>query len=144
MLTIVKDFDEDETYTIGNRVMTILISDAMPTDLIGTQDDNFYTHYSVIATMEANWGLHHLGRWDTWANVFSWVAKLTGDVVREPDVPLTNVFMNQSYPGAFAVSNWGPMPAPNVSGIVNGRTIFPEVLEQWGDVSHLKSLLGWC
>lgn len=138
------DFDEDETYTIGNRVMTILISDVMPTELIGTQDDSFYTHYSVISTMEANWGLNHLGRWDTWANVFSWVANITGDIVRAPDVPLEEVFLNQSYPGAFALTYWGPMPAPNVSGIVNGRTIFPEVLEQWGDVSIPYNLLALC
>ena len=120
--------------------MTTLISDVMPKELINTTDDNFYSHYSVIATMEANWGLHHLGRWDTWANVFNWVADLTGDVVRAPDVNLNDVFLNQSYPGAMASTYWGPMPAPNVSGIVNGRTVFPDVLAQWGDVSFLRSM----
>lgn len=139
-LTFVTDFDENETDTIGNRVMTILISDVMPPGLNGTEDSNFYSHYSVISTMEANWDLNHLGRWDTFANVFSFVADVTGDVVRAPDVPLTDVFLNQSYPGAFAMTNIGPMPAPNVSGIVNGRTILPDVLAQWGDVSSIKSV----
>jgi len=122
--------------------MTTLISDIMPTELINTTDDNFYSHYSVIATMEANWGLNHLGRWDTWANVFSWIADITGDVVRAPDVDLDTVFLNQSYPGAFALTLWAPMPAPNVSAVVNGRTIFPAVLEQWGDVSLPRTDLG--
>jgi acid phosphatase len=129
------DFDEDETYTIGNRVMSILLSDIMPTSLVNTTDDTFYTHYSVIASIEANWDLHHLGRWDTHANVLKIVANATGDIIRTPD--LTNVFFNQSYPGAFAATYWGPMPAPNVSAVVNGRTIFGEVLTQWSNVSSL-------
>jgi acid phosphatase len=123
--------------------MTILISDAMPTELIGTQYDSFYTHYSVISTMEANWGLNHLVV-GTLGPTFSGVANISGDIVRAPDVPLEEVFLNQSYPGAFALTYWGPMPAPNVSGIVNGRTIFPEVLEQWGDVSILYNTLALC
>ena len=129
------DFDEGETYTIGNRVMSILLSDILPTELANTTDDTFYTHYSVIASIEANWDLHHLGRWDTHANVLKIVANSTGDVIRTPD--LTNVFFNQSYPGAFAATYWGPMPAPNVSAVVNGRTILGEVLTQWGDVRSL-------
>jgi acid phosphatase len=132
------DFDECETYTIGNRVMTILISDTMPASLINTTDDTFYTHYSILSTIEANWDLSHLGRWDTHANVLKYVADTTGDVIRAPDVSLDTVFFNQSYPGAFAKTYWGPMPAPNVSAVVNGRSVFSEVLTQWGDVSFSK------
>jgi acid phosphatase len=114
--------------------MTILISDTMPASLINTTDDSFYTHYSILSTVEANWDLSHLGRWDTHANVLKYVADTTGDVIRAPDVDLNTVFFNQSYPGAFATSLWGPMPAPNVSAVVNGRSVFHEVSEQWADL----------
>ena len=46
-----------------------------------TTDDTFYTHYSSLSTVEANWGLGSLGRGDTNAtlnNVFDFVANVTG------------------------------------------------------------------
>lgn len=60
-------FDETETYTIRNNVFTILLGDALPSDLVGTTDDMYYNHYSGIATVESNWGLDSLGRWDVGA-----------------------------------------------------------------------------
>ena len=63
-------FDENETYTIQNRVFSVLLGDSVPKNLIGTKDSSFYDHYSEIATVEANWNLHTLGRWDVGANVF--------------------------------------------------------------------------
>jgi acid phosphatase len=50
-------FDENETYSLQNRVFTFLIGDAVPHNLIGTTDDNYYNHYSEIATVEANWSV---------------------------------------------------------------------------------------
>ncbi|KAF8856060.1 hypothetical protein BDZ45DRAFT_705805 [Acephala macrosclerotiorum] len=117
---LVINFDEDETYTIGNRFISVLISDTMPAEL----------------------NLHHLGRWDTHANVPKYVANTTGDVIRAPDVILDSVFMNQLYPGDFAATYWGPMLAPNVLAVINGRSIFGEVLAQWGDVRKLLSDAG--
>lgn len=45
-------FDESHTYTLQNRVMGILIGDAVPASLVGTTDSNVYTHYSEISTVE--------------------------------------------------------------------------------------------
>ncbi|OAA61519.1 acid phosphatase [Cordyceps fumosorosea ARSEF 2679] len=39
-----------------NRVLGVLLGDAVPRELAGTSDDAFYTHYSQIATVVANWG----------------------------------------------------------------------------------------
>ena len=47
---------------IGNRVFSILLGGAVPESLHGTTDKQFYNHYSDIATVEANWNLHTLGR----------------------------------------------------------------------------------
>ncbi|KUJ09671.1 uncharacterized protein LY89DRAFT_597543, partial [Mollisia scopiformis] len=80
-----------KTYPIENRFMPVLLLDNLPAELVNTTDDTFYTHYSILATTEANWDLHHLGRWDTHANVLKFVANATGDMIRAPDVNLDNV-----------------------------------------------------
>ena len=53
----------------------------MPASLKNTTDDTFYTHYSCLSTVEANWGLGSLGRGDTNStlnNVLDFVASVTG------------------------------------------------------------------
>ncbi|RMZ83006.1 hypothetical protein DV737_g1764, partial [Chaetothyriales sp. CBS 132003] len=115
-------FDESHTYTIQNRVLGILLGDAVPEELVGTTDSNFYSHYSEIATVEANWGLHTLGRWDVGANVFSFVGSKTGDQIR-PWSAITDsgssIYLNDSFNGAFSedYSPTAPIPAPNPLGI---------------------------
>jgi hypothetical protein len=37
-------FDEDETYTDGNKIYSILLGGAIPENLRGTTDDTFYNH----------------------------------------------------------------------------------------------------
>ncbi|RDW93561.1 acid phosphatase PHOa [Aspergillus mulundensis] len=44
-------FDEDKTYSKTNRIFSILLGGAVPENLHGTEDNTFYTHYSVIATL---------------------------------------------------------------------------------------------
>jgi hypothetical protein len=46
-------FDENETYTIQSRVFSVLLGDALPSNLIGQTDSNFNDHCS--ATVEAEW-----------------------------------------------------------------------------------------
>ena len=62
---IVLTFDETETYTVNNNVLTILLGGAVPVSERGTTDSTYYTHYSLLSTVEANWGLGSLGRGDT-------------------------------------------------------------------------------
>lgn len=132
-------FDENHTYSLQNRVMGILIGDAVPTELVGTVDANYYNHYSEIATVEANWDLPTLGRWDVGANVFSLVANKTGDIVR-PWAAATSgnsVFFNGSYPGPMSrVSTSSPYPAPNVMLRQNGRHVLPAIVQQWFGASQ--------
>lgn len=62
---IILTFDETETYTINNRIYTLLLGGAVPENLWNTTDETYYTHYSCLSTVQANWGLKSLGRQDT-------------------------------------------------------------------------------
>lgn len=133
-------FDETHTYTIGNKVFSILLGDALPSSLKGQTDSNYYNHYSEISTVEANWDLHTLGRWDVGANVFDVVAKKTGDTYRPYDAvtgtPET-VFQNSSQAGPFT-ANAAPASyhAPNIClKSSTGRTVLPAIAEAWKDAS---------
>lgn len=130
-------FDENSSYAIQNRVLAILLGDVIPAHLIGSTDANFYNHYSEIATVQANWGLHTLGRWDVGANVFSLVANKTGDAVREWDEatygPFDERYYNQSYDGVFNDAPSYPVyPAPNLDiESPSGRTVAPAIKSKW-------------
>jgi hypothetical protein len=74
---IIVTFDENETYTIKNNVWTLLLGNAVPPSLRNQTDSTFYTHYSQLSTVQANWALYNLGRGDATPpnnNVFSFVA----------------------------------------------------------------------
>jgi len=139
---ILLTFDENETYTIGNRVFSILLGDVIPKHLEGTTDSTFYNHYSELATVEANWGLHTLGRWDVGANVFNIVAECTGD--RNSAWPAATDshptrFFNQSFAGPFNSVKAASYPVPNTSLVRNGRTVLPSIQQQWGSRSLQKN-----
>lgn len=131
-------FDENETYTIQNRILAVLLGDAVPANLVGTTDNSYYSHYSEIATAEANWDLHTLGRFDVGANVFKLVADKTGDTVRpwSGDVPLKDMYFNSSYAGPLNDDKGGNKryPAPNVAldgcGL-HSRTVLPAIKKAW-------------
>ncbi|KAJ5911580.1 Acid phosphatase [Penicillium subrubescens] len=118
---ILLTFDEDDTYNKTNRVFSVLVGGAVPDNLKGTKDDTFYTHYSSIASISANWGLPSLGRkaqWDCGANIFEIVANKTGYV--NYDVDITNLRLNETYPGpesAGEISKFSPIwPVPLTDG----------------------------
>ncbi|KAF2192786.1 phosphoesterase-domain-containing protein [Zopfia rhizophila CBS 207.26] len=130
-------FDENHTYGKQNRIVGILLGDAIPQELVGTTDDTFYNHYSEISTVQANWNLHTLGRWDVGANVFKFVAEKTGDQLRNwsGEVPLDQMYWNSSYPGKLNHKNSSvPWPVPNTKAEYAGRTVLPEVVETWGSL----------
>ncbi|KAJ5085853.1 acid phosphatase [Penicillium argentinense] len=95
-------YDEDKTYIHkdGNRIFSILVGGAVPEHLKGTKDNTFYTHYSMIASVSANWKLPSLGRWDCGANLLELVANKTGYV--NYDVDTSNLLLNETYPGPMA------------------------------------------
>ncbi|KAJ5294161.1 hypothetical protein PENANT_c028G08916 [Penicillium antarcticum] len=96
-------FDEDQHYEHDNRIFSVLVGGAIPEHLQGTTDDTFYTHYSSIATVSANWGLPSLGRWDCGANIFDIVANKTGYVNYHVDK--THLSLNQTYPGPMSIGD---------------------------------------
>jgi hypothetical protein len=138
---VVLTFDENESYTENNCVLTLLLGGAVPESARGTTDSTYYTHYSLLSTVEANWGLGSLGRGDTnkyvshspltrslnlpsrlrtLANVFSFVAGTTGYTnvnVSSSDI-LTNA--TSTIPGALNPNLYVPFTAPNTSAVGAG------------------------
>ena len=62
---ILVTFDENENYDINNNIFAVLLGGAVPEELRGTVDTTYYTHYSSMSSVQANWGLGSLGRGDT-------------------------------------------------------------------------------
>ncbi|KAK9449297.1 putative acid phosphatase [Limtongia smithiae] len=124
-------FDENETYTIQNKVWALLLGDVISASLQGTTDDTVYTHYSEIATVEANWDLPHLGRGDADANVFSLVANDTSIALSSIDV--TGVYNNESVAGYYN-DYLIPIAAPDVDAVNrNGQSILPAISSVWAE-----------
>ncbi|GAA5873818.1 hypothetical protein JCM1840_002080 [Sporobolomyces johnsonii] len=128
---ILLTFDETETYTVNNNIYTLALGNGLPAELIGTTDSTFYTHYSSLSTVEANWALGSLGRGDTnktLANVFSWVANATGYqnnglTQQSTDLPLLNI--TGTLPGPANIQYWTPVLAPNTSAVgAGGGAVF--------------------
>lgn len=144
-------FDENETYNISNKVWGALLGDAVPEKLKGTTDSNYYNPCtsltrcaiqntanlsgtdSEISTVEANWCLSTLGRWDVGANVYSFVGAKTGDTIRPNPSPY---YYNGSYPGIMSATKYAPQPVPNISLIHNGRKVLPAIQAAWKDMQN--------
>ncbi|KAJ5629199.1 Acid phosphatase [Penicillium herquei] len=129
-------YDEDKTYNKTNRIYSVLVGGAVPEDLRGTKDDTFYTHYSTIASVSANWALPSLGRWDCGANIFQLVANITGYV--NYDVDTTNLRLNSTYPGPLSdgsYSSFSPeWPIPMTHGECSGGVaIMGEIVHDYKD-----------
>ncbi|KAH9947845.1 phosphoesterase family-domain-containing protein [Amylocystis lapponica] len=124
---ILLTFDETETYTINNQIWTLALGGALPASLRNTTDDTFYTHYSALSTVEANWGLDTLGRGDanaTLNNVFAWVAAAVGWTnnaltgASAASFPLLN--LTGTIPGPLNPALYVPFAAPNMSARAPG------------------------
>ncbi|KAK1995764.1 phosphoesterase [Colletotrichum falcatum] len=122
-----------------NHVAGILLGSAIPSNLVGTVDDAYYNHYSEMSSVQANWGLHTLGRWDVGANVWNFIGSKTGDAIRYWNATIAgdsfvNYLWNQSYGGIF--SNGCNLKhiyvAPNLDILGGGyRTILPAIASLW-------------
>lgn len=123
-------FDESGSYALPNRVFSVLTGGAVPPSKVGTKDDSFYTHYSQLSTVQANWNLHTLGRFDVGANVFKLVADVTGDTIAEPPGGISTVGLRNSYQGHFSNNNI-PFSPPNINLVQNGRTVLPAIRSAW-------------
>ncbi|KAI0032176.1 phosphoesterase family-domain-containing protein [Vararia minispora EC-137] len=119
-------FDENENYGINNQIFSVLLGGALPEELRGTVDTTYYTHYSSMSSIQANWGLGSLGRNDTnemMANVWSFIADAVGynnTFVADADIPLTNITGTIPGPLNSNSSFVTPWPAPNTSAVGAG------------------------
>ena len=104
------------SYGDPNRIANLLLGNGIPASARGTTDDTYYTHYSDLSTVEANWDLKNLGRGDvnkTLANVYSTFASQLGytnvnvSADQQPQLNLTGVA-----PGPFAPTLFTGFTAP--------------------------------
>ncbi|KAI0705371.1 phosphoesterase family-domain-containing protein [Earliella scabrosa] len=118
---ILLTFDENETSSINNRIYTLVLGAGLPRNLQGTSDATFYTHYSALSSVQANWGLKSLGRQDTnktMNNVFEFIASVTGwqnngISGNSSSIPLLNI--SGPIPGPLNTEHYIPFTAPNMS-----------------------------
>jgi acid phosphatase len=130
---ILLTYDESATYAQPNHIVSLLLGGAIPSNLQGTTDDTFYTHYSILSTLENNWELPNLGRYDVGANVFQFVADQTGYANHAP-ANLASVNNSLSY-GGFLNSDsakYLPVPAPNLQLVgAGGQDVDSSVHLYW-------------
>ncbi|KAI0884523.1 putative acid phosphatase Pho610 [Annulohypoxylon maeteangense] len=127
-------YDETEDYSKPNRIVSLLLGSAVPNSLKGTEDNTFYTHFSILATAENNWDLPNLGRFDVGANVFKLVADVTGYDNKDPS-NIATVNNSVSYPGAFNrnhTTRLTAIPPPNLQLVgAGGQPVLNLVREHW-------------
>jgi hypothetical protein len=119
---IMLTYDESEDYGKPNKIVTLLLGNAIPDNLKGTKDNTFYTHYSMLSTVQFNWGLPNLGRYDVGANIFQWVQDSAVQVaIPNRDPPNADKVDNSvSYAGPLNNSTRTPYPPPNTD--LNGAS----------------------
>ncbi|KAF8228080.1 hypothetical protein L208DRAFT_1404505 [Tricholoma matsutake] len=134
---IILTFDENKTGTINNRIWALLLGGAVPSNLHGTTDSTYYTHYSSLSTVQANWELDSLGRGDTnktLSNVYSFIASETGyknNNISGASIPLTN--LSGTYPGPLNPKLYAPYAAPNYCAVgAGGGPVFVPGQQQHG------------
>jgi hypothetical protein len=135
---ILLTYDESATYPIPNHIVSLLLGGAIPKNKKGTTDDTLYTHYSILSTLENNWELPNLGRYDAGANVFQVVADQTGYTNHAPE-NAASVNNSLSY-GGFMNSDPGkylPIPAPNLKLVgAGGQGVDYSVHIQWNTAEN--------
>ncbi|KAI0403463.1 phosphoesterase family-domain-containing protein [Xylaria palmicola] len=127
-------YDETEDYSQPNRIASLLMGSAVPQELLGTTDDTFYTHYSILSTMENNWELPNLGRYDVGANVFQFVADVTGYTNSDPP-NAASANNSVSYPGPLNRNHTQKVteyPPPNLELTgAGGKPVLEVVAQAW-------------
>lgn len=126
-------FDESEDYSQPNKIGTLLLGNAVPASLKGTEDDTYYTHYSTLSSIEHNWDLPNLGRYDVGANVWKFLADASGYENLGDPPTLASINCSESYPG-FLNNNpakWAPIPPPNLKLTGAGGGVADAVKNAW-------------
>ncbi|KAH9016771.1 hypothetical protein EDB85DRAFT_2295078 [Lactarius pseudohatsudake] len=114
-------FDETESYDFNDRIFVLLLGGAVPESARGTVDSTYYTHYSSLSTVEANWGLGTR----TLSNIYSVANRRATRTSTSPSptIPLTNI--PDTIQGPLNVQYYVPTTAPNTSAVgAGGGAIF--------------------
>jgi hypothetical protein len=131
---IMLTFDESEDATKPNQIVTILLGSAVPQGLRGTTDETFYTHYSILSSMEYNWNLPNLGRYDVGANVFNAMVTRMSPYQNHNPWNGHSVDNSISYPGPLNDEDGKqlPYPVPNqyLTG-AGGMPILESIRRTW-------------
>ncbi|KAI0911388.1 phosphoesterase family-domain-containing protein [Ustulina deusta] len=131
-------YDETEDYSQPNRIVSLLLGNAVPESLRGSTDDTFYTHFSILSTVENNWELPNLGRFDVGANVFKLVADMTGYPNNDPP-NVASVNNSISYPGPLNRNHSTKLttfPPPNLKLTgAGGQPVLKTVAQTWKSAS---------
>lgn len=134
-------YDESEDYNKPNQIVSLLLGNGIPKAQQGSDDSVFYSHYSMLATVENNWELSNLGRYDVGANVFQFVADVTGYANGDPD-NAASVDNSVSYAGFLnnetAAQIEIPTPNLKLTG-AGGQTILPHIQQQWRTNEYKQS-----
>ena len=142
---ILLTFDENESHNLNNNVFSVLLGGAVHEGLHGTVDHTYYTHYSAMSTVQANWALGSLGRGDTdpcvhfsyilpviysflltsrvMSNVYSLVADAVGHTnndISGSNIPITESSGETPGPLNPNPELQTPFPAPNTSAVGAG------------------------
>jgi len=128
-------YDESEKYEEPNHIVTLLLGSAIPPGLKGTEDNTFYTHYSMLSTIEYNWGLPNLGRYDVGANVFQFAAD-AGDGYKGNKDPENAAAVDNSISYAGFLNNETsktlPIPPPNLNLVgASGQGVLEAIKNAW-------------
>lgn len=127
-------YDETEDYSEPNRIVSLLLGNAVPAAQKGSEDGTFYTHFSLLSTVQHNWELPNLGRYDVGANVFQLLADATGYKNKDPPNVLS-ANNSVSYPGPFnrnhtIKSEEFPPPNLSLSG-AGGLPVLDAIRQAW-------------
>ncbi|PQE17171.1 acid phosphatase protein [Rutstroemia sp. NJR-2017a WRK4] len=130
---ILLTYDESETYSKPNSIYSVLLGGAVPKDKQGTTDSTVYSHYSILSTLQNNWALPNLGRYDVGANVFDLVATKTG---YKGNINLDQSILNNSlsYPGFLNSdpAKYKEIPTPNLQLTgAGGKGVAAAVQDLW-------------
>lgn len=137
---ILLTLDESATYTEPNKIASLLLGD-IPSNLKSSTDGTFYTHYSILSTLENNFELPNLGRYDVGANVFQIVANTTG-YGNQAVVDAKMVHLNQSYPGYLNSQKNISIPTPNVELVGGGgRGVLGSISNAWLNGTYCTDFL---
>lgn len=139
---ILLTYDESEDYSQPNKIASLLLGSAVPPFLHGTEDDTFYTHYSILSSLQHNWGLPNLGRYDVGANIWKMQADASGfENMGDPDT-LAGINSSVSYPGFLNSdpAKYVPVPPPNLKLVgAGGQGVLKSITQKWllkaGDLS---------